>query len=161
MAAKLDVVAPAPTVTSAGTVALGLLLDSATASPPLGAALLRVTVQAEDPGAFTVVGEHESALSAAVDWMTVMTPPVPEAGIAFPKASDATIPLNAIGRLVLVLAGDIVMVAVATAPFPIAVVFTPKTTQVVEPPAAEQERLFPAAIAAELAVTLIFVTSAG
>jgi hypothetical protein len=53
------------------------------------------------------------------------------------------------------------MVAVATTPFPVATVFNPKTTQVVEPPAAEQERLFPAAVVAEPAVTLTFVTSAG
>ena len=49
---------PTGTVTLAGTVALALLLESATASPPTGATALNVTVQAEDPGAFTVVGEQ-------------------------------------------------------------------------------------------------------
>ena len=53
---KLPVVAPAVTVMLAGTVALALLLDNATASPPLGAAPLSVTVHAEVPGAFTLVG---------------------------------------------------------------------------------------------------------
>ena len=42
--AKVAVVAPAATVTVAGTVAEGLLLDSATTRPPVGAALLSVTM---------------------------------------------------------------------------------------------------------------------
>ena len=52
------VATPAGTVTLAGTVALVLLLLSATAKPPVGATALNVTVQAEDPGAFTVPGEQ-------------------------------------------------------------------------------------------------------
>jgi hypothetical protein len=52
------VATPAGTVTLAGTVALALLLLSATARPPAGATALNVTVQAEDPGAFTVPGEQ-------------------------------------------------------------------------------------------------------
>jgi hypothetical protein len=50
------VATPAGTVTLAGTVALTLLLLRATARPPTGATALNVTVQAEDPGAFTVPG---------------------------------------------------------------------------------------------------------
>ena len=50
------VVAPAVTVTLAGTVAFELLLDNATLSPPPGAAPLSVTVHAEVPGAFTLAG---------------------------------------------------------------------------------------------------------
>ena len=56
VAVNPTVVAPAEAVTLAGTVALALLLDSATASPPPGAAPLKVTVHAEVPGAFTLVG---------------------------------------------------------------------------------------------------------
>ena len=52
------VATPAGTDTLAGTVALALLLESATAKPPAGATPLSVTVQAEDPGAFTVPGEQ-------------------------------------------------------------------------------------------------------
>jgi hypothetical protein len=54
---------PAGTVTLAGTVALALLLKSATAKPPAGATPVRVTVQAEDPGAFTVLGEQLKPLT--------------------------------------------------------------------------------------------------
>ena len=57
------VATPAGTVTLAGTVALVLLLERATASPPAGATALNVTVQAEDPGAFTVVGEQIKPLT--------------------------------------------------------------------------------------------------
>jgi len=62
VAVKPAVAAPAPTITFAGTVALALLLDSVTTWPPPGATLLSVTVHAEVPGAFTLAGEHESAL---------------------------------------------------------------------------------------------------
>ena len=44
VAVNPTVVAPAVAVTLAGTVALALLLDNATARPPLGAAPLSVTV---------------------------------------------------------------------------------------------------------------------
>ena len=57
------VAAPAGTVTLAGTVALALLLLSVTARPPAGATPLSVTVQAEDPGAFTVLGEQLKPLT--------------------------------------------------------------------------------------------------
>lgn len=45
---KLAVVAPAPTVTLAGTVAAALLLDRVTAAPPDGAGALKVTVAVEE-----------------------------------------------------------------------------------------------------------------
>ena len=41
---------------------LELLLASVTVAPPEGAGADKVTVQFEDPGAFTVAGEHESEL---------------------------------------------------------------------------------------------------
>lgn len=49
VAAKVPVVAPAATVTEAGTVNKGLLLDSGMATPPEGAAPDKVTVQVEFP----------------------------------------------------------------------------------------------------------------
>ena len=66
VAVNPTVVAPAVAVTLAGTVALALLLDSATARPPLGAAPLSVTVHAEVPGAFTLVGLQVTLLGVTV-----------------------------------------------------------------------------------------------
>ena len=54
---KVALVAPAATVTLAGTVATAvLLLDSVTTAPPLGAAPLRVTVPCEELPPVTLVG---------------------------------------------------------------------------------------------------------
>jgi hypothetical protein len=57
------VVAPDATVTLAGTEASAVLLDSATANPPLGAAPLKVTVHVDVPGAPTIAGEQDRPLS--------------------------------------------------------------------------------------------------
>ena len=53
---KLALLAPAATVTLAGTVAFVLLLDKAIITPPLGAALLKVTVPCELLPPVTLVG---------------------------------------------------------------------------------------------------------
>ncbi|MBZ5676598.1 MAG: hypothetical protein LAP61_20360 [Acidobacteriia bacterium] len=157
---KLAVVAPAETVTLAGTVAFALLLDSATAKPPVGAALLIVTVHAEEPGALTLVGEQESPLSTGGTWVTAIVPPVPDMGIALPVAPVAIIPLSATDILGLTLAGEIVNVAVATVPFGITAV-APNRTHVVDPLLPVQVTSFPAAVAAALGTTVTLVTSAG
>ena len=76
---KVALVAPAATVTLAGTVATaGLLLDSATTTPPAGAAALRVTVPVEGVPHFTLVGARLT--EARVGGVTVspadlVTPP--------------------------------------------------------------------------------------
>ena len=77
VAVKPTVVAPDAAVTLAGTVASALLLDSATASPPPGAAPLNVTVHAELPGAFTLDGLQVTPLGTtaatrlmAACWLT-------------------------------------------------------------------------------------------
>ena len=53
---KVAVVAPAATVTLAGTVAAALLLDKPTDSPPVGAALPKVTVPVDEVPPVTAVG---------------------------------------------------------------------------------------------------------
>ena len=53
---KVAVVAPAATVTFAGTVAAALSLDNVTRAPPVGAGLLRVTVPVEALPPVTLVG---------------------------------------------------------------------------------------------------------
>ena len=53
---KVAVVAPAATVTFAGTAAAPLLLDSVTIAPPAGAALVSVTVPVAEAGPTTLVG---------------------------------------------------------------------------------------------------------
>ncbi len=65
---------PAGTVTLPGTVTLELLSDSVTANPPLDAALLRVTVQVEVPGAFTlaVVQDKPVRVVAALRFTTAV-----------------------------------------------------------------------------------------
>ena len=56
---KVAPVAPAETVTLAGTLAAALLLESATCAPPAGAAPLKVTVPVEEFPPVTLVGFSE------------------------------------------------------------------------------------------------------
>jgi hypothetical protein len=64
------VVLPAATLTEAGTLADVLLLARATAIPPVGAALLKVTVPVAEAPPLTLVGlsatEERAALTAGV-----------------------------------------------------------------------------------------------
>ena len=57
---NVALVAPAPTVTLAGTLAAPLLLESATCAPPVGAGPLNVTVPMEEFPPATLVGFSES-----------------------------------------------------------------------------------------------------
>lgn len=157
------VVAPAATVTLAGTAAFALLLDNPTATPPVGAALLRATVHAEDPGALTVPGEQVSALKTAeTGWTTVIVPAVFVVAIEVACAPEAMTPPAVIARLVLVEAGEIVNVATAMIPLETGVVFSPKTRHFVEVEVvAEQVRSFPAAVAAAPGTTVTLVMSVG
>ncbi|MBE0656218.1 MAG: hypothetical protein IH602_00930 [Bryobacteraceae bacterium] len=74
------VVAEAATVTfAADSVALALLLERATDTPPAGAAADSVTVQLAVPGVFIVAGLQTSPLTVAsvpaVTWNVLLTPP--------------------------------------------------------------------------------------
>ena len=66
VAVKDALVSPAPTPTLPGTVMLPLLLDKVTVAPPAGAAAVKVTVQLEVPGAFTVAGAQLKLLGCVV-----------------------------------------------------------------------------------------------
>ena len=66
VAVKGTLLAPGPMPTLAGTVILALLLDKATIAPPEGAGAVRVTVQLEVPGAFTVAGEQLRVLGCTL-----------------------------------------------------------------------------------------------
>jgi hypothetical protein len=71
-AVKVAVVAPATTVTEAGTWAAAVFeLVSATTAPPVGAGPLRVTVPVEDTPPSTVVGLRLTLLSVASGAVTV------------------------------------------------------------------------------------------
>lgn len=64
VAVKVALLSPAPTLTLDGTVMLALLLDRLTLAA-LAAAAVKVTVQVEVPGAFTVAGEQLKLLNCA------------------------------------------------------------------------------------------------
>ncbi len=83
LAVKVFEVFPEATVTGDGSVRLALLSLTVTAKPPDGAACVRVMVQVEEPGVTKEEGVQLRLLSAVVGggWLTVIVPPVPEAGI--------------------------------------------------------------------------------
>ena len=62
MAVNVALLSPEPTLILAGTVTLALLLDNATLAE-LEAAAVKVAVQVEVPGAFTVAGEQLKLLN--------------------------------------------------------------------------------------------------
>ena len=64
VAVKVALLSPVPILTLAGTVTLALLLDSVTLAA-LTAAAVKVTVQVELPGAFTVPGAQLKLLICA------------------------------------------------------------------------------------------------
>lgn len=64
---KVPVVLPAATVTKAGTVADGSLLDRVTEAPPAGAAAVKVTVPVEDTPLATLTGLSATEESAAAE----------------------------------------------------------------------------------------------
>jgi hypothetical protein len=72
VAVKVAVVAPASTVTVAGTWAAAVLLElKLTTAPPVGAGLSKVTVPVDDTPPSTVVGFTLTLLNAATGAVTV------------------------------------------------------------------------------------------
>ena len=71
VAVKFAVVAPAVTVTDAGTVRAALFDESPTEAPPVRAADVSVTVQVEVPPEVTELGEQDKPETAGVGGVTV------------------------------------------------------------------------------------------
>lgn len=83
VAVNVAFVAPAGTVTDAGTVISPLLLESVAAIPPVGAAWLRVTVHVEEPPVVSDEG-LQLRLLMPTGRPTVMLPPVALAAMLVP-----------------------------------------------------------------------------
>ena len=71
VAVKFAVVAPAVTVTEAGTVSAALFEESPTEAPPVSAARDNVTVQVEVAPEVTELGKHERPETAGAGGVTV------------------------------------------------------------------------------------------
>jgi len=83
VALKVADVAAAATVTEAGTVRVGLELDRVTEAPPVGAALVRVTVQVLEALGPRLVGlqASEVSLTGATRLMEAVREPPPKVAI--------------------------------------------------------------------------------
>jgi hypothetical protein len=157
---NVAVVAAAATVTDAGTLRRELVLVSATAAPPAGAAPLRVTVQVELAPEVRLAGEHCKPETVGRPAATVMTSFVPETATPFPFASDPTRLPSARGTDELLVA-ERVTVTTATTPVPITLAFMPSAMHIAVPLVALQLRVFPAAVKAGPAAKLMAATLAG
>ena len=149
--------AAAATVTDAGTVSVALLFDRVTIAPPVGAALLRLTVQVLEALGPRLVGLQASA-EMSTGAATEMLPPVADMGMAFPIVDAPNAPLTPI--VIELALGASPTVTTATLPFGITFVLNPVATQINElaPPA--QLMLLPEDVRAESGVTEKLVTLA-
>jgi hypothetical protein len=126
---KVAEVLPELTVTDEGVVSRELLSASETATPPLGAAMDRVTVQVALADELSEVGVHERLVRLGVATAPpVMVAPAPAIIVALPEGSDAKGLLTA--TAVVVTPTPIVRFTVAATPFAIVVVFMPYSRQV-------------------------------
>jgi hypothetical protein len=147
---KAELVAPAATVTVAGTVNSGLLLDNDIAIPPAGAAIFSVAEHVENwppfrPARLQII--DESAGTA------MMPPALFNVGSSEPVASTPAgfaIPIDVVVGL-----AAIVSWTLATTPAGIVFVFKPVSTQVNRPATRLHDKVFPAAVAAGPAVPLM------
>lgn len=91
VAEKLAVVSPAATVTEGGTETAGLLLERSTATPPLGAAELSVTVQASVPGPETLALLQLSPLTFRLETLVTPLPLSAAVAVLLEEASLTTV----------------------------------------------------------------------
>lgn len=159
-AVKLALVWPAATVALVGTVTIALLLDSATAVPPLGAVPLMVTVQLAVPGAVTVPGVQLNEVTVIGDEVgSVIVPAEVVVEIECPPASEVDAPESESG-MEPVAVDAICMLTSARSPLETMVVFRPNTIQVSDADVLEHETDLPAAEAAAPADAFTDVTLA-
>lgn len=150
VALNVELVVPAAMVTVDGSVNSGLLLVNETGIPPAGAAVFSVAEQVEIWPPFRLPGAHVIEESTGTE---TRPPDVVNAGSAEPFAATPTgfdMPTD----IVVALAAKVSWM-LATTPVASAFVFDPLSRQVSEPGVEAQEGVFPAAVAAALAITPI------
>jgi hypothetical protein len=151
------VVAPAATVTEAGTVTTLAPLESVTTAPPAGAAPLKLTVHVELADPITDAGLHDSPCRVLGAVPTLIDAPVPVM-LSEPALPDAATVFETPTEVV-VAAADNVKLTEATTPLAIGALFIPLSTHVYElAEPAEHESDFPAADAAPSAVAVMLAT---
>ena len=159
VAEKLAVVAPAATVTEAGTAkAAPLLSERLTTVPPVEAGMETVTVQEVAAPEFRLLELHCSAETAG---STLIKPPAPETGTLVPSANAPIVLLIGRESRLLLLAGERVAETTATTPLPMALAFMPVARQVTEPAAELQLSVLPAAVNAGPAAVLSEIMALG
>lgn len=142
------VVAPAATVTEAGTDSWELLLVSVSTEPPEGAAADNVAVQVLDPPAASEAGEQANELTPG----TVTTAPDAEVDTA---AADELTAIAPVKLTVVVVAEDAnVPVTYASVPEARELSFKPVSRQVAEPLESVHRTDLAAAVAAGPALTV-------
>jgi hypothetical protein len=163
LATKVALVAPAGTWTDGLTVTAGLLLDSATVTPPDGALAESATVQLELAPGLMVDGLHvrPETTGTLTELRMVTVPSTVAVGKAPPVGSTATACLTWTSTELLAVDGDIVTLTAASVPLPMTVELIPDARQVYVPTPPAQDRLLPAAVATGPAVTCTAETSAG
>jgi hypothetical protein len=125
--AKVAEVAAAATVTDAGTVRVALVLVRVIAAPPVGAALLRVTVQVELLDAFNEAGRQERELTVG-SAPPVTIPPVADDATKVPAADTAK--GLVMPTAVVVTPVAMVRFTTPTVPFAMIAAVDPESTQV-------------------------------
>jgi len=156
VAVNWAVVAPAATLTDAGSVTAVLLLVKVMAVAAVAAAL-SVTVQVLDDAPVSDAGVHATALRiGTAEVVTVTVPPVANRGTAVPVGVDVS-PVAIVRADVWVA----VTATVATTPSAMAVAFMPSAIHVYVPLPWLQVSVFPAPVSAAPAVAEMAVTPAG
>jgi hypothetical protein len=153
VAEKVAVVAPAGTVTDAGTDKAALLSEIETKAPPAGADPERVTVQVDEPDPVMVDGVQVNEDTVTAGAGTTTTPAEPSAVMELPAKEDAMVSPTATDRLRLAPVESVKFTEART-PFGIALAFRPVRRQVVEPGELLQYKVFDALAAEGPATTL-------